>query len=70
MYNENGVYVAPDALNFSLSFKEKIRELFKTNWKSALLRLFYWNDTYGKHLERYYNLSSVKKSIMSIHSPS
>lgn len=70
MYNEDKIYIAPEILNFKLSFKEKIDEISFSNWKSILLRLLHWNDTYGKHWERYYNLPSVKRSIFSINSPS
>ena len=66
MYNKDGIYIAPKDLNFNLTFKEKIKGLSGDNWKKVLLRIFHWNDTYGKHLERYYNLPSVKKSILAI----
>ncbi|MBQ1999751.1 MAG: hypothetical protein II220_09770 [Spirochaetales bacterium] len=66
MYNENEIYVANPCLNFRLTRKEFLQAFKTANWRSKLIWLFHPRDTYGKHLERYYNHPTVKKAIFSI----
>lgn len=66
MYNEQGIYVADKALHFKLTKTEKFKAFCIANWRSKLLWIIHPTDTWGKHLERYYNNPKVKKAILSI----
>jgi hypothetical protein len=53
--------------NYKLTNKEKLKAFYTANWRSKLLWIIHPTDTWGKHLERYYNNPKVKKNILSFY---
>ena len=51
----------PKCLYYKMSIGEKIKDFWGSNSYAKALWLFHWQDTYGKHLERYYNSKWFQK---------
>lgn len=51
----------PKPLYYEMSIREKLENFWKSNYYGKVLWLSHWQDTYGKHLERYYNSNWFQK---------
>lgn len=64
MYDKFGNFVANPCLHtMPFSFRDKIEDFKRAHPFSKLLWILHPKDSYGKHLERYYNSKYIKKRI-------
>ena len=67
MFNENYVYVAPKQLHIMpFGIKDKITAIKRENFFGKWLWIIHFKDSYGRHLERYYNNLHIKRKILNI----
>lgn len=67
MYDEFGNFKADPCLHTILfSFRDKIASLKREHPLGKLLWILHPKDSYGQHLERYYNSRYIKKRIKKL----